>query len=276
MAVCRFFSARPSSPATVTPHPGRQYPERAIVFLPGMGTSGTITARCLLPTLTQYGSVIVLDYPTNSFNQVEIFESLDNALKPFQEVVLVGLSLGAMVGLNYLRHCSALDHRSVPGIVAVDGLSCADDVLQPLQLLNQFPLSLIKGDWPVSAIWPVGQCLYQKLVNIHREPDHDTTYMEEFNRFMQSFPAAGHLAQMRAVVVNQPLHPGEFPAIKAALIDCTENDIFVRPEALERWKAGFPNHLVIPGGRGHVLPPAEPKAIAKALHEALRYLWPAS
>ena len=112
----------------------------------GSGASPTIVVGGFVPDATEavefqrpilrsYGSIYYLNYPRNGFSQ-ELFDAqladlIDELVLKGQRPVLMAVSFGAGLVVDFLRRASEALHQRIRGLLLVSPVLCTDDLIRP-------------------------------------------------------------------------------------------------------------------------------------------------
>jgi pimeloyl-ACP methyl ester carboxylesterase len=243
---------------------------RLIIYLPGLGNNGRITAVPLLPTMIKYGDVLVVDYPTQGYDQAELFALLTPQMMGYQGVSFVGFSFGAMTTANYLLQNDG--RVTIDGVVLMDPPINWHDVSQPLIRLAPY----LRPGWILRKSWASLQRGFLAIQpHAFVEPGHDAALLRRHRDAAANLPVSAYLGQFQQLYYNTwPDDVGTAFELPAAIIDCQGTDVFVKDGSLAKWEQAFKRHVVIAGAQGHAPPVEEPIAVSSAVGDGLSYIYP--
>jgi pimeloyl-ACP methyl ester carboxylesterase len=215
---------------------------------------------------------MVVEHPRRDFSYDEVLSDVFDAMRKYgvRNPHFIGHSFGGQIAMTVMREYKrrGCPHGPIGRSVMVCVPVVTSDIKAPL------PLSwaqYVKGGPLLNKlVWPWAQPLFRKLGPRQAlAPGVDPAWAREHRRFMDKFPVRGCFAQAVEMYRHKAPANGEFADVWALIICTAGEDMFVRPKAVQRLQAAFPNHRVValPGVHANLVEeaPSYTKAIASFL-----------
>ncbi len=108
---------------------------RPTIVVAGFVPDATEVVEFQRPLLRRYGSIYYINYPRNGFNQ-QLFEAqladlIEELCLKGERPVLMGISFGAGLVVDFLRHASEELHDRLRGVMLVSPVLCTADLIRP-------------------------------------------------------------------------------------------------------------------------------------------------
>lgn len=108
---------------------------RPTIVVGGFVPDATEAIEFQRPLLRSHGSIYYLNFPRNGFSQ-ELFDAqladlIDELSLKEQRPVLMGISFGAGLVVDFLRHASETVHNQLRGLLLVSPVLCTADLVRP-------------------------------------------------------------------------------------------------------------------------------------------------
>ncbi len=108
---------------------------RPTIVVAGFVPDATEVVEFQRPVLRSYGSIYYINYPRNGFNQelfnAQLADLIDELAMKGERPVLMGISFGAGLVVNFLRNASENLHNRLRGLLLVSPVICTDDLIRP-------------------------------------------------------------------------------------------------------------------------------------------------
>lgn len=109
--------------------------QRPTIVVGGFVPDATEALEFQRPLLRQYGSIYYLNFPRNGFSQELFCAQLNDLITDLnlqgRRPVLLGVSFGAGLLVQYLRQASETIHGMLRGLLLISPVLCTDDLVRP-------------------------------------------------------------------------------------------------------------------------------------------------
>jgi len=224
------------------------------VVYPGWTNDASIILQPVRHTLQQFGTVTGV-IPSGTYDHDVVSGSVHQHLLngQFEEVILIGCSLGAMTAMDYIRHYAGGLAPFKIKLLFNCGVVSVEDVRRDFRLLVKYGSPILRGGPALDRFYPrLAEHFFEhdRPIPLEEGPDgHDPAALERHHLAMWHCPTRLSMSQLRALRTSRPLYPGELDGIPTGII-AYEDDQMVDPSAVERQKDAGDNYyqfLKLPG-----------------------------
>ena len=212
-----------------------------VIYLAGIMAQSQDSSRDVSPMWLKHGNVLFVEYRGKRFRAhqavTEVVAFID-AHEEYSEIVIIGSSMGGLLGYDVIRRLDAATQRKVV-LLAIDAPTSAWDFHSPSDKLAQFMRIL-----PFGPIWNlVSRPILKRLMvppkdeNIEPEVNRE----ELFRRFRKTwdYPLSFYRDQVKYIITHGRPQANSLRGIKRLIYVASRRDDIVRAEAFEAWRRAF-------------------------------------
>lgn|GEM_PF-5440928 len=226
---------------------------RGVLWLNGVVESGKLPGTTITTAIQPFISgemAWVNPYVADGFDPQDIVEDSAIKLAPYDEIVIVALSMGFQLAYDLIEYLRALKDQRDIFLVACDALTSVEDVKNPLIAAGKY----IPKHFPAGFSIPwLSRLMWRRPPeNQHPvlSPELYEELLEHYER-TEKFKLGKFFLQARSIAHRGPLRPEVFKEVRAVSIRSEQDELLRVPESEQRLKRLLGNikTLWVPGGK---------------------------